>query len=317
MATAALTALRRLYPDAHITWAVGGWSKRAVASHSDCDDILDTGAAANPAAGLRGMWRFARMLRKGGFDLAVSLVRSPWMSAAVVLAGIPHRVGIDSGGRGFGYTVRVPVDAAIADHEAQIYLNVVAALGADTAEVYANVPVVVPAPDVPTPYVVLNPNGGNNPGMQMDMKRWPLENFAAVGDVLAQAGYHLVLVGGPDDHERLSALQAALTASAHIFAGTLSFDEIAALAQAASGYIGNDTGLTHLAAAAGARTVMIMGPSDPARYSPYVKERLVLWHPVKLPLGGVSASHVPSWNWQDDGINADDAIPQIRAFLIM
>ena len=60
--------------------------------------------------------------------MAVSLVRSPLMSLAVYLAGIPLRAGLDSGGRGFGYNLRVPIDPAAREHESEIYLKVVSAI---------------------------------------------------------------------------------------------------------------------------------------------------------------------------------------------
>ena len=107
MATATLQALRRGWPEAHITWAVGGWSKQAVDHHPLLDAILDTGPAALPVKSPHGFVRFVSQLRGGHFDLAVSLVRSPLMSLAVRLSGIPQRAGLDSAGRGFGYNLRV------------------------------------------------------------------------------------------------------------------------------------------------------------------------------------------------------------------
>src|SRR5690606_34219909 len=105
LATAALCALRRAYPAARIVWAVGAWSKPAIEHHDLLDGVIDTGAAALPVKSPGGFARFVRQLRGGQFELAVSLVRSPLMSLAVLLAGIPTRAGIDSGGRGFGYNV--------------------------------------------------------------------------------------------------------------------------------------------------------------------------------------------------------------------
>ena len=124
-------ALRQAYPDAHITWAVGGWSRRAIEHHPAIDAILDTGDAALPVKSVGGFWRFVRQLRAGNFDLAVSLVRSPLMSAAIWLSNIPQRAGLDSNGRGFGYTIRAKVNPTEAQHEAEIYLSVIAAMGFD------------------------------------------------------------------------------------------------------------------------------------------------------------------------------------------
>ena len=56
MATAALSALRETFPEAHISWAVGPWSARAIEHHPAADAILDIEAdmpLRNPATLLR------------------------------------------------------------------------------------------------------------------------------------------------------------------------------------------------------------------------------------------------------------------------
>lgn len=324
LATATLKALRRGYPHAHITWAVGSWSRPAIEHHDLLNDVLDTGPAANPAHSPGDLIRFARQLRGGHFDLAVSLVRSPLVSAAVLLSGIPHRAGLDSEGRGFGYTVRVPVDPGLARHEAEIYLDVARALRLETTNCFANVP--VRADDeasirarlegIEGRYAVINPAGGSNPGMVMDSKRWPPEHFAALAARLrSELVVDVVLLGGPDDGEIVAAVANRLEQGVRSFVGGLSFGEIAALARLSAGYIGNDTGLTHLAAAAGARTVMIMGPSDPARYAPYTPDSLALWKPTRLHTVGVAAGTPQDWNWARDGIGVEEVVEKTLAFL--
>ncbi len=210
LATAALCALRRAYPKASIVWAVGSWSKPAIEHHDLLDAVIDTGAEALPVRSPVGMLRFVRQLRAGRFDLAVSLVRSPLMSLAVLLSGIPQRAGIDSAGRGFGYTVRAQVDPNVPRHEAEIYLDVIRALGIDAANCYANVPVSEAGREavrarlhergMDGAYMVVNPAGGRNPGMVMDAKRYPPEQLAALVSRIA-AAYRLqvVLIGGPGD----------------------------------------------------------------------------------------------------------------------
>lgn len=326
LATAALKALRRGYPQAHITWAVGGWSRRAVEHHDMLDAILDTGPSANPARTPAEMLRLIRQLRAGKFDLAVSLVRSPLMSLALLLSGIPHRAGLDSAGRGFGYTVRVPVDPSAARHEAEIYLDVARALGLDTADCYVNVPVLpedetqvralLDAHGIMGQYIVVNPCGGSNPGMMMDSKRWPPAYFAVLMTALREKlNRHVVMLAGPGDGAIIEAVQVSLQASVPAFIGELTFGQIAALARLSAGYIGNDTGLTHLAAAAGARTIMIMGPSDPARYAPFTPDSLALWKPARLPERGVSAGTPPDWDWARDGIGADEVTERALVYL--
>lgn len=326
LATAALQALRRAYPDAHIVWAVGSWSKPAVEHHPLLDGVIDTGAGALPVRSPGGLLCFVRQLRAGRFDLAVSLVRSPLMSLAVLLSGIPQRAGLDSAGRGFGYTVRAKVDPNAPRHEAEIYLDVIRALGIDAAGCYANIPVSeadrasvaskLREQGIGGEYLVVNPAGGRNPGMVMDAKRYPPEQLAALANRLAPAlGASVVLIGGRGDEALVEAVQERLDAQAAAFVGALSFGEIAALARGARLYLGNDTGLTHLAAAAGAKTVMILGPSDPARYAPFAPDALALWKLTTVARGGVVGGAPAHWDWARDGISVDAAEQQIRAWL--
>jgi ADP-heptose:LPS heptosyltransferase len=339
LATATLKALRRGYPGAHITWAVGSWSKGVIERHNLLDAVLDSGPEALPVRSITGMRRFVRQLRAGNFDLAVSLVRSPLMSLALLLSGIPHRAGLDSAGRGFGYTVRVPVNPHVPRHEAEIYLDVARALGLDTTDCWANVPIAeadlqrvqtrLAERGVRAPFIVVNPAGGRNPGMAMDSKRWPPEHFARLAERLLepspppplpqgegrQSRTHVVLLGGPGDEPIVNAVQTAMSRPAAAFVGELSFGEIAALATQAVVYIGNDTGLTHLAAAAGAKTAMIFGPSDPARYAPFAPNATALWRPTALRSEGVSAGAPPEWSWERDGISVDEVEKKITQFL--
>ena len=324
LATATLKALRRGYPDAHITWAVGSWSRPAVEGHDLLDAVLDTGEAALPVHTPGDLVNFARLLREGDYDLAVSLVRSPLMSLAVWLAGIPWRAGLDSGGRGFGYNIRAAIDPQQPRHEAEIYLDVARALGLNVRDCYANVPVRQADRDAlrarglgNAPYLVIAPAGGRNPGMVMDSKRWPPERFAALADRLAA---HLgiervVLLGGAGDEALVQAVESALRVPSIAYVGQLSFGQMAALAQMARVYVGNDTGLTHLAAAAGAKTVMILGPSDPARYAPFAPNARALWKPAALPAGGVAHGQPAGWDWARDGLSVDEVEAGALAFL--
>ncbi|NWF70139.1 MAG: glycosyltransferase family 9 protein [Chloroflexi bacterium] len=333
LATATLQALRRAYPQAHITWAVGSWSKGVLEGHPLLDALLDTGAAALPVKTPRGLWQFVRQVRAGRYDLAVSLVRSPLMSAALWLAGVPYRAGPDSGGRGFAYNIRAPIDPLLPRHEAEVYLDVARALNIPGEGWRAYVPVQDTARAAAlahlarfglenTPLIVLNPAGGQNPGMTLDSKRWPPPYFAELGARLAhKTGAALLLLAGPKDAALVDGvwrhLPAALIAQgrAQRLDGALSFAESAALAARALLYIGNDTGLTHLAAAAGAKTVMILGPTDPARYAPFADNAIALWKPALVARAGVAAGAPRDWDWARDGISVDAAESAVLEFL--
>ncbi len=319
MATAALSALREVFPEAHITWAVGPWSARAIEHHPAIDAVLDI-KVDMPLRKPATLLHFARRLRAGNFDLAVSLVRSPLMSLAIYMAGIPVRAGLDSGGRGFGYNLRLPIHPDLREHESEIYLKLISAIAGRKVQAYANLPISMAARSsvrarlkkagIKAPFIVAHPGGGVNPGAQVASKRYPPAQLADVLNHVAEAeAATVILLGGGGDADLVDDVSRRLTVRSLSWLGALDFKEIGALAAEALVYIGNDSGLTHLAAASGARTVMLMGPTDPRRYAPYTSDHLALWKPIELD--GARGS----WDWARDGFTADEAVPRIMAYL--
>jgi hypothetical protein len=73
--------------------------------------------------------------------------------------------------------------------------------------------------------------------------------------------------------------------------------------------------MTLLAAAAGARTVMILGPSDPVRYAPFSPRSTAIWKPARLALAGVARGAPRDWDWTRDGIGVDEAESKIVAWM--
>jgi ADP-heptose:LPS heptosyltransferase len=325
MATAALGALRRAYPNARIAWLIGAWSRPALAGHPWIDALIDSGPGALP-----GILTAVRLIWAERPDLLVSFVRSPRISLAALLSGARTRVGPDSAGRGFGYTIRVPVDPAQRRHEAEIALDVVRALGIDTTGARTFVPVAeadaaavddrLRALGVTGDYLVVHAGGGRNPGMIMDAKRYPPDQLAELAARLARRlNAAVIVIGAADDADAVAAVTTGCRARgvpALACAGMFPFGQIGALAQRAQLYLGSDTGLTHYAAAAGARTVALFGPSDPARYAPYSDRALALWQPTpRVGSRGVSGGPIADWDWAREGIGVDQAEAQIIAWL--
>jgi ADP-heptose:LPS heptosyltransferase len=116
------------------------------------------------------------------------------------------------------------------------------------------------------PIIALAPTANWQP------KVLPADRFAAAFHALADTavpGAIPVVLGGPGPTERAMAapLLTALPQAIDLV-GTLSLPEVAAVLQTASLFIGNDSGLMHLSAAAGAPTVGLFGPTDAATYRP-------------------------------------------------
>ena len=110
-------------------------------------------------------------------------------------------------------------------------------------------------------------------------KIWPTENFALLADRLtargaALADARIAVFGGPDEHELAKPLLEALPPERTIdlvgdASGVRGLAVTAACLARCTLFVGNDSGLMHLAAAAGTPTVGLFGPSPPARYGPW------------------------------------------------
>jgi ADP-heptose:LPS heptosyltransferase len=106
-------------------------------------------------------------------------------------------------------------------------------------------------------------------------KTWPAERFALVARKLLGAdgplvGGRLMVVGGPDDRAAAEPVRAAVPRSRSIdLVGTEELLVVFASLKRARLFIGADSGLMHLAAAAGAPTLGLFGPSDETLYAPW------------------------------------------------
>jgi ADP-heptose:LPS heptosyltransferase len=138
-------------------------------------------------------------------------------------------------------------------------LPVVWTAGADEARALALLPGAVPV-------IALGPTANWAP------KTWPADRFAALFQALRSGplpGARPAVFAGPGEAERAMAapLLAALPDAIDL-AGCLTLPEAAACLARAALYIGNDSGLMHLAAAAGAPTLGLFGPTPVAEYAP-------------------------------------------------
>src|SRR5262245_37412614 len=141
-----LSALRRRYPSAHLTWVVNAAYEPLLRGHPHLDEVLpfDRGAArAGWGAAVRAVAGFFAELRRRRFDLVIDLqglLRSGLMASAT---GAPRRVGLGGareGARWF-YTDVVPVPEPGSTHAVDRYWLVAQALGAGLGPVEFHVPV--------------------------------------------------------------------------------------------------------------------------------------------------------------------------------
>lgn len=115
-----------------------------------------------------------------------------------------------------------------------------------------------------------------NPGAGWAAKQWPAERYGQVAKTLAEEGFTPVINHGPGEENLALAAQTASQGSVVAISSTIS--ELIALTRRAQLFIGGDTGPMHLAAALRVPVVALFGPTDPARNGPFATRSEVLRH---------------------------------------
>jgi heptosyltransferase-3 len=111
-----------------------------------------------------------------------------------------------------------------------------------------------------------------HPGAGSVRKRWPVSSFLQVEAALKADGLQPEFVVGPAEENLAAELQYA-DRLLHVLDDLL---DLAALLVSAGGFIGNDSGASHLAAYLGLPTTVIFGPADPARWQPLGRAVIVV-----------------------------------------
>jgi heptosyltransferase III len=116
---------------------------------------------------------------------------------------------------------------------------------------------------VPEPIVAIHPGSGSN------QKNWPLENWidlfsssSALGNVEG-----LLVISGEADKAQTDQLEREWKNRDVRFARNLPLSHLAAVLER-SIFVGHDSGISHLAAAAGANCILLFGPTDPDVWAP-------------------------------------------------
>ena len=290
MSIPALRELRRVFPYAHIALHTRAWAKGIFETAGIVDEILPFEESGRD---LGTIFREARRLRAGRFDLAVIFPNSFRSASIVKLAGIPRRFGYAKEGRGLLLTDAVQIPPWKAErHEVFYYLALVAEiekqiLGTETVPMEVSTELNIPDEIVKAASERFLPGGGPivafGPGSTNSLaKRWPIERFAALSDKLSAAGgIRSVILGAADERDVAAAVVSAARNVPIDLAGKTSLAEAAAVLAAADLFISNDMGLAHLAAAVGTKTLVIFGPTDHVTTRPFAEHAAVIREDVE------------------------------------
>lgn len=106
---------------------------------------------------------------------------------------------------------------------------------------------------------------------QWTYKRWTVEGWIEIGRYLNNLGLKLVLSGGPEQEEidYIATIASKLPEGTINLAGQVSIAQLAQIIAQAKLFIGPDTGITHLAAAAGIPVIALYGPTNPVKWAPW------------------------------------------------
>jgi 3-deoxy-D-manno-octulosonic-acid transferase/heptosyltransferase-1 len=294
-----LSALRRLYPEAHITWVVEEAAADLLVGHPALDRLLVSRRKSWLKEIRRGRWAatlaegraFLKALRGRPYDLVIDF-HGLFKSALVVLvSGGRRRLGYASlqEASGLFYNERIP--EAKDKHAVDRYLDFVRHLAREAgnkegepaapefalaigAEEQARVATLLAWPgdgrgeSEPGPTRERLRFVAVNPVAFWETKLWEEEKFAALCDrIRRELGASVVLTGG--EKGPLERIRSRMHTEARNLGGETTLRELACLYREAALVISTDSGPMHLAAAVGTPVVALFGPTDPRRTGPY------------------------------------------------
>jgi heptosyltransferase I len=250
------------YRDSTVVIVSGEENRAAAELFAVADEHVHV-AVQNPAASVAA-------LRRARLDVLIDFGNWTRFDALVTaLSGARFRVGFDSPRQRRHYAYDVAVRYASDVHEIENFRRLARTIGVDsTSEPSIRRPMSFDASRFPRPYLAMHPWAG---GFRSDLKQWPERHWAELALRAMRRGWDVALSGGPRDGEKSERLAAALRAAGavvHDMAGRLSVAESADLFANAVATVSVNTGALHLAAAAGARTVSLEGPTAARRWGP-------------------------------------------------
>lgn len=289
MAQALLKSIKQQDPQARIDILAPGWSLPIIARMPE----VARGIAAPWKSGelaLKAQWRLARSLES--YDKALVLPRSLKSALIPFFARIPERVGFSGEGRSLLLTDarrRHPtrIGSEITDKTVWRFLG----LGASKKD-YERYQF-----DVPVPELTIDPENAARvlkalglvsdrpaiaicPGAEFGpSKQWPLESHRALAGKLVQRGFQVWVIGGPKDEEAGDRIAGGQEGVFNICGKTRLEDTVDIFSVCAK-VVTHDSGLMHVAAAAGAEIVAIYGSTSPDFTPPLTSSAVIMRYPI-------------------------------------
>lgn len=274
----AIEKLKKSHPDWKITVWVAPRGTRAIARQSSAiDEVIE-----EP---IRQSWwkqlKFIAKLRRNHFDIGIMLSPGQLVKGAACLwlAGIPTRIGyrypLFGKETGFLLTNAPKENSTLHDLEQNLKLLEPLKIRHSDLDIrHYTISVPLSAQKHADDFLkrLKSSQGkkliGFHAGSAPDFvwKRWPLAYWTELGQALVSKNYHILIFGGKDEAKLKRKLQARIGKDASLVETDLL--TCAAIMQHCEFFVSNDSGLMHLAAAAGIKTFGLFGPTDESQTGP-------------------------------------------------
>ena len=282
MSEPTMSMVRMLLPTAEVTLLAKPIIAELFAQHPGIHRTLvydDRGRH----AGLSGKWTLARVLRRHRFDLAILLQNAFEAAFIAFLAGIPHRYGYGTDGRGLLLTdpLAVPARGSIT-HQVDYYWNLVKPFGAQgtpaaprlfvTREEEISIEARLAEAGISASDLLIGVNPGSTYG---SAKRWLPERYADTVNRLVdehrskRVRIGVAILGGKGEERLGQSIAERINTHTVVCSGQTTVRELMVLTKRCQLFLTNDTGPMHIATAFNVPTVAVFGPTDWQTTAPF------------------------------------------------
>ncbi len=272
LTTPLLRSLRRGYPQARIDVLVHTSTAGILAGNPDVDDIITVPERPDPG-------QYRRLIVRTGrrYDLAISTQTGDRPITYAVLAARDRVAPVPQAGSR-GAWKRHLLRSSIPFDDRDTHTVVQNLRLADLLGIARDYTVVPPGPvddgviEQAVPFGWRNqPFAVLHPAPMFHYKRWHPAGWQALVAHLHATGLRVVVTGGPGAEESnyIAETLGGQRDGVTNLAGQLDLAGLATLLGRARLYVGPDTAITHLAAAAGTPTVALYGPTNPVKWGPW------------------------------------------------
>jgi heptosyltransferase III len=201
----------------------------------------------------------------GRYDLALSTQTGDRPTALACIAGRQSAGLVEANGLS-AVMKRFALSRSCVSDRTQHRVHEVLRL-AELIGIRAEIEIVCPAGPARAGLAPASPYAVVHAAPMFTYKRWTAAGWRQLVAALRERGLRTVVTGAVSDHDYLDAIWRDCDVAR--LDGQLTWPELSALMRGARVYIGPDTAITHLAAAAATPTVALYGPTDPRLWGPW------------------------------------------------